>query len=269
MKIVIIGCGYVGSAAARHWRQKGHHITATTRSPVRIPQLQSIVDQVVVLDGLHFSQILKDQDVVLVTVAPDRGASYEEVYLETARAVVDQLDDSVKSLIYTSSTSVYGDHQGVVVDETTPLFPETPQAKALVETEQVFLNCKKVRSCILRLGEVVGPGRTLLQRLRRMQGSVLPGHGESMTNFSPLTDIVEGLDFALTHSLAGVYNLCNDFHLQRRELYDQLCDQTGMQKMCWDAKLTGFHAGNKMISSQKIINRGFQFRSWNPLDEGY
>ncbi len=41
----IIGCGYVGTAAARHFGQVGLEVTGTTTSPSRLQELCGIVDQ--------------------------------------------------------------------------------------------------------------------------------------------------------------------------------------------------------------------------------
>jgi Trk K+ transport system NAD-binding subunit len=49
MNAIIIGCGYVGSAVAQHWRNLGHAITATTTTQDRIGELQKVANQAIVL----------------------------------------------------------------------------------------------------------------------------------------------------------------------------------------------------------------------------
>jgi Trk K+ transport system NAD-binding subunit len=49
MNAIIIGCGYVGSAVAQHWRNLGHVITATTTAQDRIGELQKVANQAIVL----------------------------------------------------------------------------------------------------------------------------------------------------------------------------------------------------------------------------
>ena len=51
MNIAILGCGYVGTAAAQHWQAAGHHVTATTTSPERVPELEAIAQRVEVIQG--------------------------------------------------------------------------------------------------------------------------------------------------------------------------------------------------------------------------
>ena len=70
MNAIIIGCGYVGSAVAQHWRNLGHVSTATTTTQDRIGELQKVANQAIVLkrcDEETLQTILQNQDVVLHT----------------------------------------------------------------------------------------------------------------------------------------------------------------------------------------------------------
>ena len=40
MKILIIGCGYVGKAIAEKWTKDGHFVTATTTTHPRIAEIE-------------------------------------------------------------------------------------------------------------------------------------------------------------------------------------------------------------------------------------
>lgn len=261
MKIAIVGCGYVGKAMATHWMSLGHALTVTTRSLSKADALRQYSDQVIVLENNSLAKALENQQVVLLSVAPDTSSEYEKTYLQTAKQLVSNLTNSIKNILYTSSTSVYGDHQGSCVDEETLPKPENKNAEILLETEQTLLevSSKGVNVCILRLGEIIGPGRTIAERLRKLNGSYLPGTGKNYTNLSPIHNIVTGLDFALNRSLNGIYNLCNDLHIPRSELYDQICDQEGLPRIQWNNKLQSPHSGNKIISSAKIKSAGFCF----------
>jgi len=244
MKIAIVGCGYVGSAMARHWKTAGHEITVTTRYASRIPELESFSNHVVVLGSFNF---LTEQDVVLIAVAPDRGGNYGETYLGTVKKVLPFVQG--KHVIYISSTSIYGDHQGDWVDETNEPSPLNENTKILWQTEEVL----PTQSCIFRLGEIVGPEREIIERLKKNSGP-FPGTGNQYTNLSPLHLIVQGLDCALKNRLSGVYNLCTDDHPTRRELYDTLCDQHGLPRVEWDPSQVRMHGGNKRIVSKKFTN---------------
>lgn len=237
MRVAIIGCGYLGKAAAKAWSH--HDLTLFTRSEARLKEL-SPFGRVV----FSIKEALQGQRAVLLSVAPDSPDKYAETYLGCARAV---LEHSVPQIIYTSSSSVYGDHGGAIVDEESPLKPTSEREKILVETEKL-LQTASCKVCIFRLGEIIGPGRQILDRLR----SPMPGTGESLCNLSPIEEIVTALNYALEEGWEGIFNICNDLHIPRRELYEQLHQKAGLPPLIWDRTKTAPHVGNKVMSNNKF-----------------
>ncbi len=260
MNIAIIGCGYVGSAAARHWKQR-HHVTALTRSAMRIPELKSIADDVKIIQD-NWAEALAGCQAVLLCMAPEQPDHYESAFLQTAQAVLQALPHTpeLKQIIYTGSASVYGDHDGRLVDENTPCLPQHRNARILIETEQTLLQAEALgyHVCVFRLGEIYGPGRKIADRLRRMAGRPLPGNGVGATNLIHLDDIVGAIDFALQRRLSGIYNLCNDLHIPRKHLYEQICNAEGLEPIIWNPELPSQHAGNKTLSNAKLKAAGHQ-----------
>jgi putative NADH-flavin reductase len=139
MNIAIIGCGYVGYASAEYWQQKmTFFVTATTTTRERIPTLQTVAQKIVIVQGNDqegLESVLKNQDVILLSVAPKGGKSYAETYLQTAKTLVSVLkqNSSAKQLIYTGAYSLYGDFNGALVDEETPVAPTTENGRILQE----------------------------------------------------------------------------------------------------------------------------------------
>ena len=255
------------AAAACQWRQNSHNISVTTRKQSRVTELGSIANRVIVLQPDLSSALrnaIEGQDAILLSMAPDRGDSYETAYLNTAASFKDALNGLPipKHILYTSSTSIYGDHEGTCVEESTRPVISSANARILLDTENVLLSLGKshCKVCILRLGEIYGPGREIQERLRHMARRTMPGTGKSMTNMIHVDDVLGALDFALKKDLEGVFNLCNDRHVPRKEFYDSICENEGIPKIQWDPALTSQHAGNKIVSNTKIKAAGFQFK---------
>ena len=266
MKILIIGCGFIGSEAAALWKKKGYVVTATTRNPDRLDALSKVAQKSVILKGNDEDELIPlmaDNDVIVVTVAADSPDHYESAYLNTSQIIRHlALDmDTPKQLIYTSSTSVYGDHHGQWVDETSELLSKSEQGKILIEAEKHYLSTEEVgwRTCILRLTEIYGPGRELSKRVKQLEGHVLPGTGDHYTNMIHKKDCADALDYALRHHLEGVYNLSDDEHPTRKELYDAVSHKFSMPRVKWDPEHTPLHTGNKRVSNHKIKAEGFVF----------
>jgi len=271
MKIGIIGCGYVGHSVAVEWKKEGHYISTTTRRPERVAQLKNFVDSVCLLNEQTFPTYIEQQEVLLICVAPDASSDYVSTYLHTAKQVATQASRApfLRQIIYTSSTSLYGDHQGEWVDEESPLHFQNENQQILYETEKILLDCSSpnLHVCILRLGEIYGPGREIEERLRRNQNHFFAGSGASFTNLIHLNDIVKALGFVTSavSRLRGIYNLCSDFHISRKQFYDQICQKEKIPFIQWDPTRSTSHGGNRRVSNQKIKNEGFVFT--HPLYE--
>ncbi len=267
MNIAIIGCGYIGMEIASIWSKRGIHVTATTRSPERLPELSTVAQKSIILKGNNedeFIPLIAANDALLITIAADHREHYESAYLHTAqifRHLALEMN-TPRDLIYTSSTSIYGDHKGLWVDETSELLAQTLQAKILIEAEKTFLSLEEIgwNVCIFRFAEIYGPGRELSKRVKQLDGHALPGSGEHYTNMIHKEDCAAAIDYALRHRLKGVYNLCDDDHPSRHELYDEIAEKFNYPKAQWDPTLTGLRSGNKRISNHKIKSQGFVFR---------
>lgn len=251
MKIAIIGCGYIGSAVATKWENKGHEVTRCSRS---LKDGYFLLTENRVQD---FTQLIDTNDVIVLTMAAGKSGSYKETYLDNALAL--KQAGIPKQILYTSSTSIYGDHGGDPVDESTVPNPSSESGKILLRTEEVLLSIPS-QVCIFRLGEIYGPRRTTADRLKRMAGRELPGDGTSLINRIHQKDVICALSFALNEPLAGIYNLCHDEHLPRKEFYNKLCKENGLPDMKWNPEQKSPHAGNKRVSNDKIKSKGFKFK---------
>ncbi|MBF8262561.1 MAG: NAD(P)-dependent oxidoreductase [Parachlamydiales bacterium] len=267
MKIAILGAGYIGSDVAALWTKKGHQVTATTRHPDRLADLSRVAQKCVIFKGNdenELASLILNNDTILVTISADLPDEFEETYLQMAHAIRRvALDRSPpRRLIYTSSTAIYGDHRGLWVDESSKLKLKSEQGRILIETERVFLSLEDLgwHVCILRVSEIYGPLRELSHRLRALQGQTLPGSGKNYSNMIHRADVTSAVDYALRRRLEGVYNLADDDHPTRRDLYDQIAAKLGLPSIQWNPGDASWRGGNKRISNHKIKKLGFKFR---------
>jgi len=264
-RAIVVGCGYVGKAVAATWVQRGLDVTVTTTRVERLAELEAIAPHAIVLRADQpeaLKEAIANQDTVLLSIgAPNRNA-YEETYLNTAKSLVSIINEtSVQQVIYTGSCAIYGDQSGQPVDEETAIAPITPQHQILAETENTLMNASRQGSaiCILRLGGIYGPGRSLLRIFGRAAGTTRPGDGSEPSNWSHLDDIVEGIDFARTHRLNGRYNLVQPNPPSRRELIGQVCQMHNLPPVQWDSTQPGTRSYNAVVLNQKITGEGYTF----------
>lgn len=266
MNVAVIGCGYIGSEVANLWKTRGLHITATTRSPEKLKALASVAQKGVLVKGndlTDYTPLLASNEIILITIGADSAEDYYQVYRNTAHFIRSFAveSDLPKRIIYTSSCSVYGDHQGRWVDEESALLGKTEQEKILIETEEIYQSLTEFgwNVTILRLAEIYGPQRELTSKFKQISRP-LAGTGIQYTNMIHKSDCVAAIDYCLRHHLNGIFNLADDDHPSRKELYHQLAKKLHRPDPEWDPKLTSLHTGNKRISNHKIKGEGFVFR---------
>ena len=265
MKIAVIGCGYVGKTVAQKWQQAGLDLLVTTTSPERVDELNAIANQVAVLKGTEAQKLeaaIADREVVLLCVGSKRGASYRETYLSTAETLAKVLPNTtVQHLIYTSSCSIYGQTSGAWINETMPPDPTTENGKIIEATEQTLMatTTPQRKICILRLGGIYGPGRTLTDIYGRVAGTTRPGKGEGAATWVHLDDIVGAIDWVRQQRLSGIYNLVQDEVLTRRELIDGVCDRNNLAPVAWDGSKDDGRERNIRLSNQKLKSTGYVF----------
>ena len=259
-KVLIIGCGYVGTALGESLVRRGFHVVGTTTTREKQSDLEKVGIQARVAEisnTQRLTDLLVDSDVVVLTLGAGRTGDYREVYFEGARSVLAALRHSaVRRIVYTSSTRVYGQTDGSWVDESSPTIPRDERGQLLLDTEQVLLGaCESgVSCCVLRLGGIYGPGRELERRVHHLAGTEQFG-GDEYVNLIHLYDIVIALESAVTSDFSGVLNLCDDEPEPRRSIYDRLVRSEGLSPIRWvprsgsDVEL-GKRVRNKRIKDQ-------------------
>lgn len=266
MNIAIIGCGYIGSMLLTTLIKQGHHVTATVRTHDSLKQVSKYAQKTTILKGSNLeevSKIVEDSDIIIVTVAARSSDDYENAYLKTAQTIhaAAREANTTKTLIYTSSTSVYGDHQGKWVNETSSLNASTNQAKILVRTEAEYLSLQSLgwKTCILRLSEIYGPGRELSKKIQNLQESKLDGTGDTFTNMIHAEDIVGFIQYAIEHHLSGVFNLSDDEHPLRKDFYETVAKEKSITPPLWDQSLS-YRRPNKRVSNHSIKAKGYMLK---------
>ena len=147
-KVAIVGLGWLGmplamSLAARGWQVTGSKTTLDGVEAARMSGIESYSlrlepELVCETDDLD---ALMDADALVITLPARRSGPGETFYLQAMQQLVDSaLAYRIPRIIFTSSTSVYGDAQGIV-KEGTPRNPVTASGRVLKELEDWWIFC--------------------------------------------------------------------------------------------------------------------------------
>lgn len=135
------------------------------------------------------------------------------------------------ALIYISTTGVYGDCQGALIDECRPVRPSTARAMRRVEAENLlraFGTRTGCRVSILRAPGIYAEDRLPLERLERQDP--LPEAGsDPWTNHIHARDLAQAaLDARRLARPNRTYNVVDDSPLRLGEFYESLAQHFGL-----------------------------------------
>jgi len=231
--VIIFGCGYVGKALALHLIEQGVRVGALTRNVAQAAELRGLgLQEVVVaeLDSHDWHGQLNGQYAGVVNCVSSAGgglAGYQKSYLEGQRSILEWAKSrSIRSYVYTSSTSVYPQDGGAVVDESTDTSQAPPTGQVLLESEVMLREAVFLPHWyVLRLAGIYGVGRHfLLNQLRDANGEI-PGSGDYAMNMIHLEDIVSVICAALTGAApSGIYNVTDDAPTTKADVLVYLAD---------------------------------------------
>jgi nucleoside-diphosphate-sugar epimerase len=168
--LTVIGCGYTGRRLADQARGSGLPVTGLVRSPGTAAELDSLGIPSALLD-LDATPVFLEPGLIegraVVYMVPPPPAGVED---RRAGAFLAALTARPRTVVYLSTSGVYGDCKGTRVTEESPARPRTDRAKRRLAAERVFRAwCAKadVPLRILRVPGIYGPGRLPLDRIRK------------------------------------------------------------------------------------------------------
>lgn len=233
--IAIFGCGYLGGQLAHQALQKGYKVIALTRNSTTAQTLQKAgVHRVVVAElesSTWHAAIEPDQNWVVncVSSASSGIEGYRKSYLLGQQSLFSWAQKGrIATYLYTSSTSVYPQTNGVWVDETSPTDSVTGTSCVLLEAEQAISEAHCGRWFILRLAGIYGPKRHLMLDRLLAGETTFEGSSHTILNLIHRDAICAAIWTALTASASyanRIYNVVDDAPTPRGEVVNWLADR--------------------------------------------
>ena len=229
MRVLIVGCGYVGLPLGKELVRQGHEVFGLRRSALAAAELKSAGITPLPADITQpatLTQLPREFDWVVNCTASGGGGAddYQKIYLAGNRNLVAWLADSPpKKFVYTSSTSVYGQNDGAVVTEKEATAPEAPTSKVLVATEKFLLASVAERqfpAVILRVAGIYGPGRGHAFKAFLRGDARLEGDGARWLNMIHRDDLIGVIIAALRAAKPGeVFNVADNAPVSQLTFY--------------------------------------------------
>ncbi|MGH8493195.1 MAG: SDR family oxidoreductase [Moraxellaceae bacterium] len=260
-KVLIVGCGDVGSRLALRLVADGHGVYALRRSAAQLAGVHMLQGDVTEPASL---QLPSGLDAVFVLLAPGDSSidAYRRVYFEGTQHLLAALaGQKLMRLFWVSSSSVYGQVDGSWLDEAAPPAPSSPTAQLLLQSEHLLQNAAWP-STVVRFAGIYGPGRLRLPRWVE-SGREVQAVPPAWTNRIHVEDCAGLLAFLFAKqcsgtNLASLYIGVDDEPAPQHEVLDWLADRMGLPHV---AHVSRPGAGsNKRLSNRRISALGYQMQ---------
>ena len=204
--VLVVGAGYVG----RRFIARCEPGTAVGLSRSGLaPPLQAAVFDLDNDDALPV--FVPERYAVLYTVPPASESSVDT----RLQRLLSLLIPAPQRFVYISTTGVYGNRDGALVDEQTPVKPETNRGRRRVAAELLLQSWGTENRCnvvVLRVPGIYGPGRLGTERIERGL-PVIAETDAGPGNRIHVDDLVSCCEAALSSKApAGIYNVGDGDH---------------------------------------------------------
>jgi nucleoside-diphosphate-sugar epimerase len=267
VKILVIGCGYLGLPLALRWQAEGHEVAGWVHSASSAEELRthrfSRVITGSVADAALWEELSEYDWIAHCASSGGRGVeSYREVFVEGARRMAERQPGARRLLV--SSTSVYGQTEGEIVTEESAAEPTVETGKILREAEEIS---RAVGTMVVRSSGIYGPGRAvLLEKLRRGE-AVIEADGLRWINQIHRDDLVAAVALLMERGEPGeIYNASDDEPVTQIDYYRWCSGFLGVPMPPFGPVNPNRKRGltNKRVSNAKLRGMGWvpRFKSF-------
>ena len=267
MRVLIAGCGDVGNILAASLVRDGHIVYGLKRDITTLADgVEAVQADLLRPDTLTHLPMEIDRLVFMPTPASRDRAGYEAIFIQGWKNLWAGLKQVPGRTLLVSSTAVYGEPHGGLVNEETAPEPTGFNGKVLLDMEQLASRCAE-DLVIVRISGIYGPGRERLINLAASKGLEIQKSPPYFTNRIHRDDAAAALKHLLEIEQPQALYLATDDHPAPR--YDVVS---------WLAKAQGQPApvglideqanGGKRVSNQRLRESGFRM-SYPDYRSGY
>ncbi len=209
---------------------------------------------------------LPEVEAVVHCAASGRGGeeAYRSVYLAGCENLVGRFPQA--RLVFTSSSSVYAQVDGQVVNEESEAAPDRETGKILLEAEKVV---REAGGVVARLAGIYGPGRSVILRKFLNGEAVIEEDGRRFLNQIHRDDAARAIFhlISLEPFPAGeIFNVCDSVTMSQAEVYRGLAEIHGRELPPSGPRDLSRRRG---WTHKKVSNAKLRATGWEPRYPGF
>lgn len=223
-RLLILGCGDVGMRLLALVRER-FRVVAVTSQAARCAELRHAGAMPVVADldcPATLARLGRLAPMIVHLVPPQADG-----LLDRRTRHLSAILPEHATLVYVSTSGVYGDCAGALIDETRPVDPRNDRARRRLDAENVlraWARRRNARLAILRVPGIYAADRLPLERLQKGTPA-LRQEDDVYTNHIHADDLARIIAAALFRALPGrVYHAVDDSDMKMAEYFDAVAD---------------------------------------------
>jgi nucleoside-diphosphate-sugar epimerase len=252
-KISILGCGWLGLPLAKKLIKNNFEISGSTTSNEKLTVLkqEGITPYLISIqnDGIsgQMTNFLKGSNTLIINIPPKlRGDSTENFVKKIELLVPHLTNSSLQNVLFISSTSVYGDSNDVITEES-PLNPDSEGGRQLVLVESLLQKNTDFKTTILRFGGLIGDDRNPVKFLAGRENLDNPEAPINLIHQEDCIGVI--LKIIEMNAWGQTFNAVAPHHPSRAHYYSQKAIDLNLTAPTFDYQKPSI---GKTIASQKI-----------------
>lgn len=267
MNVLIAGCGHVGNVLAELLLQNGHVVHGLKRNISTLPKgVQAI--RADLTDPATLTTLPENIDslVFMPTPASRDQAAYESIFLDGWKNLWNSLRQPPARTLLVSSTAVYGQSDGRIVNEETAPQPARFNGEVLLRMERLAASCT-AQLVVARVSGIYGPGREGMIRQAASAGLEVQQSPPSYTNRIHRDDVAAALmHLLLLDNPQALYLVSDDLPVAKYDVLAWIAAALG--KPAPKGLSADVGNGGKRVDNQRLRRSGFQL-SYPDYRAGY
>ncbi len=260
--VLIFGYGYTASYIAKRLLNNQNIVYGTSRTASINFEFDSNAVNIIKYDSKLLNQIIDKITNIVISIPPDDNG--DVVIRNYAKLLLNA--KNLKNIIYLSSTAVYGNHDGKIVNENSELKYLSKRAcnRVLAEKQwREFGANADILINILRLSGIYGDGRSALDVVKsgKARSIFKANHVFSRIHVQDIAQIIT--EIIKTNDKFEIYNLADDEPCGTYEVNNYAAmllnveapEIVDIEHVELSEMMREFYADNKIICNKKIKNK--------------
>ena len=268
MQIAVVGCGWLGLPLAISLQESGHDVVATCRSKDKARELSKLgfdSEKFELGDELMHNPLAKlfAAKVLVLNIPVGRKNPETQYFTKHMQVLLKHAADSqIQNVIFISTTSVYGDNDTIVTEQS-PTHAKTQSGKINLAVEALVRQHFADRCTIIRPAGLVGKERHPANYLAGKTGLVNP---DNVVNLVHQYDVVSAIKTVIERDVWGeILHLSALEHPTRAQYYTWAAEKLKLNPPSF-VKGTGVAVGKKIDATRSLQVLGLSLKYPSPFD---